>query len=63
MSQQEIIKFLKKKKKPVDMQELLVAIPSNRASITRGCRKLIKSNEIKVKEKQVKNYKKFYYFL
>lgn len=63
MSQEEVIKYLKKRKKPVDMQELIINVPGNRASITRSCRKLKERNEIKYKEEKVKNYKKFFYFL
>jgi len=63
MSQQEILEYLKKKKKPVDMQELIVNIPANRASISKNCRKLRNSKEVKYKKKKEKSYEKFFYFI
>lgn len=44
------------------MRELLVNIPANRASISRGCRKLRERNEIRFKKKKEGSYEKFLYF-
>jgi len=63
MCQNDILNYLKKKQKPVDMQELLVNIPANRASISRGCRKLRERSEVKFTKKRIKSYEKFMYFL
>jgi len=63
MGQAEIIKYLKKKKRPVDMKELLVNISGNRVSISRGCRKLRESKEVKFTKKKEKSYEKYYYTL
>ena len=61
MCQQEIIDYLHKKKKPVDMRELLVNIPANRASISRSCRKLRDQKEVKFRKEKIKSYEKFIY--
>jgi len=50
MSQKEVIVYLKKKARPVDIKELLVALPYNRATISRSCRVLRKHKEIKYKK-------------
>lgn len=64
MCQQAIIKYLAKKKgKPVDMKELLIKLPANRASLSRSCKKLRECNEIKYKKKKERCYEKFVYFL
>jgi len=63
MTQEEIINYLKKRKKPVDMKELLINIPANRASISRGCKQLRKAREVKFVKKRIKSYEKFMYFL
>jgi len=63
MSQTEILRYLRRKKKPVDMQELIVKLPCNRASISRNCKKLRERNEVKYIKKREKSYEKFYYFL
>ena len=49
MSQKEVILYLQKKKKPVDIKELLLVLPYNRATISRNCRVLRKNKEIKYK--------------
>lgn len=63
MCQQEIMNYLSKKRKPVDMKELIINIPANRASISRGCRKLRENNEIGFKKQKIKSYEKFLYFM
>lgn len=63
MCQQDILNYLKKKREPVDMQELIMNIPANRASISRNCRRLRESNEVKYKKKKEKSYEKFFYFI
>ena len=63
MCQNDILNYLKKKQKPVDMRELLVNIPANRASISRNCRKLRERKEVRFKKEKIKSYEKFYYFL
>jgi hypothetical protein len=63
MCQQEIINYVKRKRRPVDMRELIVNLPQNRASISRGCRKLREAKEIKFKKKKEKSYEKFFYFM
>jgi len=59
--------YLKKRKatknRPVDMQELIVKLPTNRASISRNCKKLRERGEIKHIQKKEKNYNKFLYFI
>jgi hypothetical protein len=62
MCQQEIINYVRRRRKPVDMRELLVNIPANRASISRGCRKLRETGDIKFKKQKIKSYEKFLYF-
>jgi len=63
MCQQEIINYLKRRGGPVDMKELIVNLPANRASISRGCRKLRETNDIRFKKQKVKSYEKFIYFM
>lgn len=63
MCQQDIIKYLRKKGKPVDMRELMVNIPANRASISRNCRKLRERKEVKYVKKKERSYEKYYYLL
>jgi len=63
MCQQEIINYLKKRKGPVDMRELIVNLPANRASISRGCRRLRETREVKFKKQKIKSYEKFIYFM
>lgn len=63
LCQQDIINYLKKKKRYVDMRELLVNIPANRASISRNCRKLRENKEVGFKKKTIKSYEKFLYFI
>ena len=45
----------------MDMQELLTNIPANRASISRGCRKLRENGDVKFKKQKIKSYEKFIY--
>jgi DNA-binding IclR family transcriptional regulator len=61
--QQDIINYLKKNGRPVDIQELLVNVPANRASISRNCKKLRESQEIKYVKKKEKCYEKYYYMI
>jgi predicted transcriptional regulator len=64
MSQEAIIKFLKKQKSPVGIKELLIALPYNRATISVNCKKLRKSKEIKysiIKTKASRKNKFVYY--
>jgi len=63
MSQIEVLRYLRIKKRPVDMQELLTAIPCNRATISKACAKLRKSKEVQFKKKKIKSYEKYFYFL
>lgn len=63
MCQQEIMNYVKRRSQPVDMRELLVNIPANRASISRGCRKLRESKDIRFKKQKIKSYEKFIYFV
>ena len=63
MCQQEIINYLKKRKGPVDMKELIVNLPANRASISRGCRRLRETREVKFRKQKIKSYEKFIYFM
>ena len=60
MSQTEVILYLKKKKRPVDIKELLLVLPYNRATISRNCRKLRERKEVKYK---VKSGRRHLYFL
>lgn len=63
MCQEDIVNYLKKRGKPADMQDLLIHIPANRASISRNCRKLREARDIKYKKKKIKSYEKFVYFM
>jgi hypothetical protein len=63
MSQEEILKYLKKIGKPVDIQQLLTVLPHNRATISKNCRRLRESKEIKFKIKKLKTREKFIYYL
>ena len=67
MCQDEVLRYLIKRKatqkKPVDMQELIVAIPKNRNSISVNCRKLRERKEVKYIQKKEKSYKKYLYYL
>jgi len=63
MCQSDIINYLKKKKRPVDMRELLVNIPANRSSISKSCSKLRKNHEVKFRKEKVGAYEKFIYSL
>lgn len=63
MCQQQIINYIRARGRHVDIQELIANIPANRASISRGCRKLRERKELKCMKKKIKNYEKFVYFL
>ena len=63
MCQDDIQKYLKGKRKPVDIQELITNIPANRSSISRNCKKLRESREVKFIKKKEKSYEKYLYFL
>lgn len=65
MSQEAIIKFLKKQKTPIDIKGLLVMLPYNRATISVNCKKLRKSGEIKYKiiKTKASRKNKFVYYL
>ena len=67
MCQGDIVKYLREQKrignKGSDMQELMVHIPANRAAISRGCRKLRESGDVKFRKKKIKSYEKFIYSL
>ena len=63
MCQQAIINYIKRRRQPVDMRELIVNIPANRASISRGCRKLRENKDIRFKKQKIKSYEKFLYFI
>jgi predicted transcriptional regulator len=60
MAQEDIIKYIIKVGKPVDIHELLVNIPLSRNTISVNCKRLIKSGELKVK---VCKYNKFLYYI
>lgn len=63
MSQTEVLRYLRSKGRPVDMQELLRAIPCNRATISKACAKLRKSKEVRFKKQKIKSYEKYFYFI
>lgn len=51
MCQQQIIKYLEKRKgKEVDINELLRVIPANRGNISRACQRMAKFREIKIRQ-------------
>jgi len=57
MSQKEVLLYLKRKKKPVDIKELLLALPQmNRTNVSRACRKLRDTKEIKFKVESGRRY-------
>ena len=62
MCQEEILNYLKKRKRPVDIRELLINIKANRASISRGCRRLRETKEVKYRRKKVGSYIKYIYY-
>jgi hypothetical protein len=63
MSQGQIIKYLKKMNRPVDIHELIINVSANRSSITTNCRRLIKFNEIKMKPMFIGRKIKHLYYL
>jgi len=64
MSQEEIIKFLKKVNRPVDIKELMINFPTkSRVILSRNCRILRKYNEVKFKKVKEKYYLKYIYYL
>jgi hypothetical protein len=64
MCQEEILKALKKSKKPLDIIELMIITQNNnRATISRNCERLRKYNEIKFKIIYTGKRKKFMYYL
>ena len=63
MSQADIIKYLRKVKRPVDMLELVANLPYNRATISRNCNKLRKTGDVKYKKVQRDFYKLFIYYV
>jgi len=67
MSQDEILKYLKKAKKtiknPADIRELLINIPIGRPSMSRSCKKLRECGEVRWKTKKVQSHRKFLYYL
>lgn len=51
MCQEQVIRYLEKKKgQPVDINELLRVIPSNRGNISRACRTMVEHREIKIQK-------------
>jgi len=64
MCQQQIIKYLiKQSGKPVDIISLCRSIPSNRQSISRACRTLVRFKEIEVKKVKEKNFEKNVFYI
>jgi hypothetical protein len=63
MSQSDVIKYLKKMKMPVDINQMIIALPGNRASISRNCEKLRNSKEIKFKTIKLGRGLKYFYYL
>jgi predicted transcriptional regulator len=63
MCQDEIINYLIKRRKPALMQELCANISCNRASISRSCRTLIKTKELKKRKIKEGFHVKYLYTL
>lgn len=63
MCQSDIIKYLIKRRKNVDMVELCKNIPVNRANISRACRKLRENKEVRFKKQRIEGGEKYIYFV
>jgi predicted transcriptional regulator len=60
MCQQQIIKYLEKRKgKEVDINELIRVIPVSRANISRACSQMAKYREIKIRQVKQGSFTRF----